>query len=242
LLNSINLVEFGPTKKRRSRGRIGESDTFWGLEAAGVWGPVSVQGEYTQTEVELPTGTTMRTNPPTIPSTTNPFIGDPDPTFSGWYVDASWFLSGETRPYKDGVFQRVKVKHPLRWNESSGWGAWQLAARYDVIDLSDTAFNNAGGCRNTALYPGVNATGTPTPPANASIAQCGEQTTWLVGVNWYLNDYVRLFFNYTESELSSYPITTIGSAGTAQYPAGTKVSGFDDAKIRGFGMRAHVDW
>lgn len=222
-------------------GRIGESDTFWGLEAAGVWGPLSVQSEYGQTEVDLPSTAFLRTNPPQVPPKANNFLNVPDPTFSGWYVDASWFLTGETRPYKDGIFQRVKVKNPVTWSKGSGWGAWQIAGRYDVIDLSDDAFNNAGGCPNTALYPGVNATGSPTPPANASIAQCGEQKTWLVGVNWYLNDYVKLMFNYTESDLSGYPVTALTPA-TAQFPANTKVSGFDDAKIRGFGMRAHIDW
>ena len=57
-----------------------------------------------------------------------PFLDVPDPTFNGWYVDASWFLTGETRPYKDGVFQRVKVKNPVTWSKGSGWGAWQIAA------------------------------------------------------------------------------------------------------------------
>ena len=94
--------------------------------------------------------------------------------------------------------------------------------RYDVIDLSDSAFN-AAVLPALAVIPGVhNTTGASTPPANAQIAQCGEQKTWLVGVNWYLNDYVKLMFNYTQSELSGYPVTTIGAAGTAQFPAGTQ--------------------
>ena len=134
----------------------------------------------------------------------------------------------------------MKVKHPVRWGRGGGWGAWQIAGRYDVLDLSDTAFNNAGGCRNTALYPGVNATPSSNPP-NASIAQCGEQETWLIGVNWYLNDYTRIMFNYTQSELSGYPTTVLPTA-TAQFPAGTSVAGFDGATIKGFGTRVHVDW
>jgi hypothetical protein len=28
---------------------------------------------------------------------------------------------------------------------SGGWGALQLVGKYDVLDQSDTAFNNAGG-------------------------------------------------------------------------------------------------
>jgi phosphate-selective porin OprO/OprP len=127
----------------------------------------------------------------------------------------------------------------VTWSKGSGWGAWQIAARYDVLSLSDTAFNNADGCRNTSL--GVN---TPTGAVPAAIAECGEQETWIVGVNWYLNDYVKLMFNYTESHLSGYPTTVIPASTppVTTFPAGTQVSGFDDATIRGFGMRAHVDW
>ena len=67
--------------------RIGDSDTFWGLEAAGVWGPLSVQGEYAQLDVDLPTGAIIR-NPsttsaignkapsaPPVPTVLNPFLG-----------------------------------------------------------------------------------------------------------------------------------------------------------------------
>jgi phosphate-selective porin OprO and OprP len=240
--------------------RIGDSDLFWGVEAAGVWGPLSVQGEYAQLEVDLPSGATIRNTStaaangiPTPssdfivdPAVTrpNPFLGIPNPTFYGWYVDASYFLTGETRPYKDGIFQRVKVKNPVTWSKGSGWGAWQIAARYDVINLSDNAFNNAsgvsgftGGCTNTTVGLNTNTGNFP-----ARIAQCGEQETWLVGVNWYLNDYVKLMFNYTQSELSGYPVTLNLPAEQTTYPAGSDVKGFDGATIRGFGMRAHVDW
>ena len=248
-------------------GRISESDTLWGLEAAGVWGPLSVQGEYAQLEVDLPTGAVIRNvstsaaagtppysggSPTVTPVTTisNPFLGVPNPTYSGWYVDASLFLTGETRPYKEGRFDRVKVKNPVTWSKGGGWGAWQIAGRYDVLDLSDEAFNTAfpsasnftGGCANTRL--GANSITAPASAGAANpirIAQCGEQETWIIGVNWYLNDYVKLMFNYTQSDLSGYPVTTV-TANTSGVPTGTKVSGFDGATIRGFGMRAHVDW
>jgi phosphate-selective porin OprO/OprP len=143
----------------------------------------------------------------------------------------------------------VKVKNPVQWGKGKGgWGAWQIAGRYDVLDLSDAAFNNAsgvanftGGCANTRL--GVNQFTAPsTGPANPiRLAQCGEQETWLIGVNWYLTDYVRLLFNYAESDLSGFPTTTV-AANSSGVPTGTRVNGFDGAKIRGFGMRAHVDW
>lgn len=165
--------------------RIGEADTFWGLEGAVVLGSFSVQGEYTQNEVEVASG-----------------IANVDPTYNGWYADASWFLTGESRPYKDGVFGRIKVKNPV-YGGSGGWGAWQIAGRYDVLDLSDQAAAITAG--------GV-----------VDCSACGEQKTWLIGVNWYLNDYTRLMLNVNQSEIEG----------------GVN----DGAEITGVGMRAQIDW
>ncbi|ODR99388.1 hypothetical protein AUC68_05300 [Methyloceanibacter methanicus] len=160
--------------------QFGESDTLWALEGAVVLGSFSVQGEYAQDTVEAPTA-----------------LGSADPTYNGWYVDASWFLTGESRPYANGQFRRVKVKNPV-YDGSGGWGAWQIAGRYDAIDLSD----------QSALIPGCTG--------------CGEQATWLIGLNWYLNDYARLMLNVNQSEI--------------------KGGVNDGAEIAGIGMRAQVDW
>jgi phosphate-selective porin OprO and OprP len=130
----------------------------------------------------------------------------------------------------------------VRWGEHGGWGALQIVAKYNVLDLSDNAFNAAGGCRNTQLYPGLSASSTVTLIA-PSIGLCGEMKTWTVGANWYLNEYVRLMFDYSESDLGDYPVTTIPATVTnTTVPPGTSIFGFDGAVIRGFGMRAQVDW
>jgi phosphate-selective porin OprO/OprP len=249
--------------------RIGNSDTFWGLEAAGVWGPLAVQGEYGETSVDLPGGALIRNpstgsaqgTPPYFSSNVrpaavvaNPFLGVRDPSYYGWYADASYFLTGETRPYKDGVFGRVKVKNPVQWSKDGGmkgWGAWQIAGRYDFLSLSDSAFNNVftgvnnytGGCANTRLANNAltNPTGTSSTSNPARLAQCGEQETWIVGLNWYLTDYTRIMFNYMQTELSNYP-TTVVAANTSGIPAGSLVTGFDGATIRGFGTRVQFDW
>ncbi|HML91066.1 porin [Methyloceanibacter sp.] len=164
---------------------IGESDTFWGLEGAVVLGSFSLQGEYSQNQVDVASA-----------------IANADPVYDGWYIDASYFLTGESRPYKDGVFGRVKVNNPV-FEGSGGWGAWQIAARYDVLDLSDQAAAITAG--------GV-----------VTCATCGEQKTWLLGVNWHLNDYTRLMLNVNQSEIDG---------------------GLNDgAEITGVGMRAQVDW
>ncbi len=173
--------------------QIFDQDTFWGVEGAAIWGPWHVVGEYTQLEGEVAPG----------------FIGS-DPTYNGWYVEAGWFVTGETRPYKDGVFGRVKVKNPvLGGGKGGGWGAWQIAGRYDVLDLTDEA---------TAI---------PT------CTLCGEQKTWLIGVNWWLNDYTRFQFNYNESDIEG---------GALRLASGGSANRNDGATIKGFGARAQVDW
>lgn len=85
-------------------------------EAAGVWGPLSLQGEYMRADL---TRAKAR-----------------DASFDGWYAQASWFLTGESRPYKvaDGIFDRVTPKSSVGLG---GWGAWEVAARLSDIDLTD---------------------------------------------------------------------------------------------------------
>ncbi len=134
-------------------GAIGnvDSSTVYGAELAGVFGPFAFQGEYFRNSLERDAGS--------------------DPDFDGWYGQASYFLTGETRPYKGktGNFDRVKPKTPLSLSEG-GWGAWEVLARYDNLDLTDNGAGIAGGeMRNTTL-----------------------------GVNWYMTDYIRTMLDYVD--------------------------------------------
>ena len=112
---------------------------MFNLEAAFVWGPFSMQGEYAQLEAERHPDTLEQCSRATRVS----------PTYNGWYVDASWYLTGETRNYEaaEGEFGRTKVKNPVFMTVSGGWGAWQIAGRYDVIDLSDKGCSHECGLR-----------------------------------------------------------------------------------------------
>ena len=187
--------------------QIFDKDTFWGVEGAVVLGPWHVTGEYTQLEGEV-----------------SSLFQGADPTYTGWYVETGLFLTGETRPYKDGVFQRVKVKNPVVWSKGGGWGAWQIAGRYDVVDLSDKALTLQG---NPAIV---------TPSLSASSLNCvicGDQRTWTIGLNWYLNDYTRVFFNYAASDIGGGPLLLA---------SGASANANDGANIKGFGTRVHVDW
>ncbi len=62
--------------------------------------------------------------------------------FSGYYLTASWILTGEMRSYHrgNGTFGSVPVPRPAR---GGGIGAWEIAARWSSIDLDDNPV--AGG-------------------------------------------------------------------------------------------------
>jgi phosphate-selective porin OprO/OprP len=52
-----------------------------------------------------------------------------DPVFKGFYVQASWILTGETFKYTQGKFIRVRPQNPR--------GAWETAVRFSRVDLND---------------------------------------------------------------------------------------------------------
>ena len=108
------------------------------IEGAGEWGPFSVQGEYTFADVNSKTTATL-------PNTNDPFL-------SGWYVQASWVVTGEHRIYKrdEGVFSGVNPEHNFL---RGGYGAFEVAARVSHLDLDNEALS--GGLLNDVTL-GVN--------------------------------------------------------------------------------------
>jgi len=91
---------------------------LWGVEAAIVEGPFSIQSELV---------------------TASASTGGPDPAFRGFYVFGSYFLTGENRRYKaaSAVFDRTK---PTRsYGIDGGAGAWEVVTRYSTLDLADAS-------------------------------------------------------------------------------------------------------
>ena len=124
-ITSVRLVDTGSIRDVNSR-------TLYGLEAAGLIGPWSAQGEYFFANVDRRSS------------------GNLD--FSGWYVQRAYVLTGELRNYNPsfGAFGRFK---PARSVSAGGPGAWQLAARLSQVNLSDRAIN--GGKERDRTF-GVN--------------------------------------------------------------------------------------
>lgn len=87
--------------------------TQLGLEAAGVFGPFSLQAEYRTADFDEKSS---RDDPS-------------DVDVRSYYVQASYILTGESRGYKgkSGKFDKVKPKGAL--------GAWELVAKYEDGEL-----------------------------------------------------------------------------------------------------------
>lgn len=141
---------------------------LWNGEAAWVNGPLSIQSEYTLCSVDRNNGGNV--------------------LFSGAYIFASYFLTGEYRPYNrptqpfrkaNGTFDRLKPKTNFLSGPGTdapkGIGAWEVAARWSYIDL-DSLNVNGGKLQDVTL-----------------------------GLNWYWNPYTRVSFNYVHAMLKRGP-------------------------------------
>lgn len=124
-----DLAEIGTTTRYRQRPMIHSTDTrflatptlmveketSYGLEAAAIHGPFHAAAEAHWLKADR--------------------LGDlPSLGFFGGYAEVGYFLTGETRGYKSGVFDRTKVRNPVT---DGGAGAFQINLRYDYLDLID---------------------------------------------------------------------------------------------------------
>ncbi len=109
-----------------------------GAELAFLTGPFSVEAEYLMADIVREVG--------------------PEPRFNGYHVQASYVLTGESRVYRNGVFRGVTPEN--------AWGAFEAAARWSSINLTDSDF------------------------------QGGKQENITLGLNYYLANNIRFMANY----------------------------------------------
>lgn len=88
-------------------------DHAWHMGVEGLWneGPFSLLAEFQRAEVDSPAAG--------------------NPAFLGYYLTASWILTGETRPYDRTVGYARRVMPTRRW------GAPELVVRFSHVDLDD---------------------------------------------------------------------------------------------------------
>ena len=121
------------------------------LELAGVFEKFWFAGEYLVNDVDAPQ------------------FGDP--SFSGYYAQAGYFLTDDYRRFKagDGAFDRQKPKS--NWLKDGGTGAWEVAIRFSSIDLTDAGVFG------------------------------GEQDDVTVALNWYPNPATRMMLNFVTADV-----------------------------------------
>lgn len=144
-----------------------------------------------------------------------------DPSFTGGYAELGWFITGETRGYGKGLWQRTRVRNPVN---RGGAGAWQLSLRYEWLDLSDSDLTS--GVTNDFT------TGTSTlAAANSRLARGGQQDNVIVGVNWQPIDYVRLMLNWNHASITGGPLAALARP-TSTDPVNQRSYGVDTIAAR----------
>jgi len=135
---------------------------YAGIEGTAVFGPLSITGEYGHLEIDR-------------------FSGFGDVSSDGFYVYGSWFVTGETRVFRSGNFDRIR---PLNnFSNVGGTGAVELLLRYDDIDVSDTPV----------------------------VARAGNDArSYTAAANWYLTPNFKLQFNYIRFAGRNTPLDPIG--------------------------------
>jgi len=136
-------------------------------------------GEYAQFTLDRQCGAITAANNAVCASSTS--VID-HPTFSGWYAEASWILTGETKAYSPsainnevGGFNMPVPSRPFSFSGDS-WGAFELVARYSNTDLNW----HTGQLATTSQLAGVLG---------------GEERVIALGLNWYLNRNVRIMID-----------------------------------------------
>jgi phosphate-selective porin OprO/OprP len=112
-----------------------KSQLVYNLEAAGKIGPFHASAEYHQRD------TSARKDDDTG-------ISGEDASASGYYVQAGWFITGESRTYKKGKWDKIKPN-------SKGLGAWEIFARFEGLNGDDKGIYEANRNKGTISTIGV---------------------------------------------------------------------------------------
>ena len=128
----------------------------WRLAPQGYWywGPFGLFGEYLVSNQEIVDGVEAERLEHTA-----------------WQLAASYVLTGERNSWRG-----ITPKRPFSVKDG-GWGAVELTARVQQLDVDDNAF-----------------------PTFASTDNATEANSWGVGLNWHLNRNFKLQVNYDHSD------------------------------------------
>lgn len=140
------LTHLDPTRMFDTGTWAGQQDIdAFDLEALGIYGPFYALGEYVQWNVDDENSI--------------------DADLSAWSVEAGWFLTGESKKFSKSYWSGIS---PNQEFGKGGWGAWEIAFRYENMDLTDN------------LIVG------------------GDGNVFTAGLNWYPIKNVRFMADYSK--------------------------------------------
>lgn len=171
--------------------------SLWGAEAGFNWENFYGAGEYYQYTLNRDKKYFASVHSALGAADPANIVGIPDPTYQGYYFEGSWVITGEVKPYSPSntannyaVWGAPVPSRPFSLSGGS-WGAWEVAARYSVLDL-----NFHPGTTAQSLAPGAAV------PGPFGGVRGGEQSIISVALNWYLNRNVRMMFEYQNVDIS----------------------------------------
>ncbi|MBI3860554.1 MAG: hypothetical protein HY290_01515 [Planctomycetia bacterium] len=153
---------------------VGVNQQWYNFETALQLGPFMASAEYLFAFVH----DAARGNAATVGTT----------MYQGGYVEALYFLTGESRGYtrKNGWYERVvPYENSFLVSDETGKtifgrGAWQVGARFNYLDLNDKGIN--GGRLKDVTF----------------------------GLNWFLNPNMKVQWNYSITDRQSINVANTG--------------------------------
>ncbi len=141
----------------------------------------------------------------------------------GVYAQAGYFLTGESVGYnkQNGTMDyNVKPNSQLfglgRHAEMCGWGAWEVAARYDFLDLRGTKILAGNIIPNPTPVPPSPGAGLVTQIPGTGAPNPGFLNMGTFALNWWWNEYTRVQFEYiyaaNQSNTFGHNAMSIGAA------------------------------
>ena len=188
-----------------------KGDDIFGLEFAGIFKSlhVAAEGQYLKARAYEAGDRFGASDPLDFFPTTSVIVPNGNPSFWGGYAEAGYYLTGETRGYKNGTWDRTKVLRPF---SKGGWGALQINGRVDYLDLADSGLESAVNNNFT--------TGAFTNSVN--LGRGGTQLGLLASMIWIPEDWMRFYLQYSRAGITGGP------------QAGTVVTGTDPLDERDY--------
>lgn len=175
-----------------NRREISSYDRY-GAEAWFVHGPFSAQAEFLRTNING--------------------VGYDGEHLTGYYGFVSYFLTGESKAYhvRNGAANRIRPNRPFQWN-GSGWGAFELAAGYDYIDM------------------------------NSGVIRGGRADMVRFGFNWYPHSNVKFQANVIHMLDINTARTPITNTDGFSSGAGARTNGWNNGDLSAFLTQWTIDF